>query len=148
MDETEEDGFGTSASISGDTIVIGAFLDSDKGVNSGSAYIFVRDENGNWSQQAKLVADDGDSNDLFGASVSIFDNTVVIGAVWDNNETTNGSPFGSAYIFVRGEEGQWNQQTKLTPDDVSTQSSFGKSVSISGDAVIIGTLSNSAYVFI
>ena len=148
VSDTEEDGFGTSASISGDTVVIGAFLDGDNGVNSGSAYIFVRDENGIWSQQAKLVADDGDSNDLFGASVSIFDNTVVIGAVWDNNETTNGSPFGSAYIFVRDEEGQWNQQTKFTPDDVSTQSSFGKSVSISGDTVIIGTLSNSAYVFI
>ena len=149
-DEAEGNAFGTSVSIYGDTVVIGAFLDSDNGINSGSAYIFKRDENGNWNQQAKLLVDDGDSDDLFGASVSIFENTVVIGAVWDNNETTNNTLQGSAYIFVRDEEGHWNQQAKLIADDISTQSSyysFGTSVSMSGEAVVIGTLSNSAYIF-
>ena len=40
------DAFGYSVSIDGDTVVIGAFGDDDKGSNSGSAYVFTRDTAG------------------------------------------------------------------------------------------------------
>ena len=39
-DGAADDYFGRSVSISGDTLVVGAFCDDDKGFCSGSAYVF------------------------------------------------------------------------------------------------------------
>ena len=59
-------------------------MDDDKGDNSGSAYVYTRDTAGdlasNWTQVAKLTADDGAASDEFGYSVSIDGDTMVIGA--------------------------------------------------------------------
>ena len=49
------DGFGTAVSIDGDTIIVGAFADEGSEFSSGAAYVFTRNEQGNWTQQAKLV---------------------------------------------------------------------------------------------
>ena len=61
-DGAASDYFGSSVSIDGDTMVVGA-TDDDKGSNSGSAYVFTRDTAGDlasgWTQVAKLTADDG-----------------------------------------------------------------------------------------
>ena len=100
-DGAVEDYFGQSVSIDGDTVVIGAIFDDDKGHNSGSAYVFTRDTAGDltsgWTQVAKLTAGDGAGSDYFGASVSIDGNTVVVGAFWDDD----GIHSGSAYVFTR-----------------------------------------------
>jgi len=83
-DGAATDYFGVSVSIDGDTMVIGAHWDDDKGDNSGSAYVYTRDTAGdlasNWTQVAKLTAGDGAVNDRFGYSVSIDGDTMVIGA--------------------------------------------------------------------
>ncbi|MCI5192554.1 MAG: hypothetical protein D3915_05440, partial [Candidatus Electrothrix sp. AU1_5] len=65
--------FGHSVSLSADGSIalIGAPGDDDKGKNTGSAYVFTRSVDGSWSQQNKLTAYDGASNDLFGWSVSL-----------------------------------------------------------------------------
>ena len=59
-------------SIDGDTMVIGATQDDDKGDNSGSAYVFTRDTAGDlasgWTQVAKLTAGDGAADDEFGTA--------------------------------------------------------------------------------
>jgi len=90
-------------SIDGDTVVIGALGDDDKGSNTGSAYVFTRDTAGDlasgWTQLAKLTAGtDGAAGDLFGTSVSISGDTMVIGAYGDNDE---GILTGSAYVFSK-----------------------------------------------
>ena len=83
-DGAADDYFGYSVSIDGDTMVIGAPLDDDKGDNSGSAYVYTRDTPGDlasgWTQVAKLTAGDGAASDYFGYSVSIDGDTMVIGA--------------------------------------------------------------------
>ena len=65
------DYFGISVSINGATVVVGAFYDDDKGTNSGSAYIFKRDQGGanQWGQVKKITASDGALGDWFGESV-------------------------------------------------------------------------------
>ena len=69
-------------------------------------------------QRAKLTADDGQSYDRFGNSVSIDGDTMVIGAVYDDD---NGDNSGSAYVFTRVTAGDltsgWTQVAKLTADD-------------------------------
>ena len=95
--------------------------------------MYVR-SNGVWSEQAKLTASDGASNDYFGCSVSIDGDTAVIGASRDDD---NGIDSGSAYVYVRS-NGVWSEQQKLTASDGAASDEFGYSVSIDGDTAVIG----------
>ena len=92
-----------------------------------------------WSEMAKKVAVDGESNDLFGRSVSVFGDYAVIGAYWD--DTSGGVDAGSAYVFKRSGT-SWTQETKLLASDGSANDHFGNSVSISGNFAIIGAQSD------
>ena len=98
-DGAEGDVFGTSVSVEGDTVVVGANEDDDNGSNSGSAYVFVRPATGwaNATEAAKLTASDGAEGDVFGTSVSVEGDTVVVGAYADDD---NGAAAGSAYAFA------------------------------------------------
>lgn len=149
-DGAEQDYFGYSVSLSGDTVVIGAHWEDAKGNNSGSAYVFTRTA-GTWTEQTKLFASDGAAHDVFGNSVSISGETIVIGAYQDDDKGMNS---GSAYIFTRA-AGTWSQKPKLLVTDGSSNDYFGYSVSIDGDNIAVGayqdddggTDSGSAYIF-
>ena len=146
-DGAERDRFGLSASIDGDTAIIGAMGD----LYSGSAYVYVR-SNGVWSEQAKLTASDAAQYDYFGSSVSIDGDTAVIGARYDDGNG-NGNDSGSAYVYVRS-NGVWSEQQKLTASDGAQEDYFGRSVSIDGDTAVIsgvtgqGLGSGTAYVYV
>jgi len=150
-DGTASDCFAYSVSISGDYAIVGAYLDDDKGTDSGSAYIFFKYDGTTWSQQQKLTASDGAASDNFGYSVSISGDYAIVGSYGDDDKG-NGS--GSAYIFKRDGEA-WVQQAKLTALDGAVGDFFGQSVSISGDYAIVGAYldddkgnnSGSAYIF-
>ena len=138
--------FGASVSISGDTVVVGANLDS-------SAYVFVRSGT-TWVQQQRLVPSGGSSSDWFGISVSVSGDTAVVGARQDDPPA--GMNAGSAYVFVRSGT-TWTQQQKIVASDGAANDSFGCSVSISGDTVVVGAYGHdiggslfvgSAYVFV
>ena len=131
IDGSTMDFFGWSVSISGDYAIVGAYGDDDNGDESGSAYIFER-SNGSWNQVAKLPSSGLEAYDSFGCSVSISGDYAIVGA---NGDDDNGVGCGAAYIFKKSET-NWIQLTKLTTDDVS-YGSFGSSVSIRGDYVIV-----------
>ncbi|MFT5286776.1 MAG: hypothetical protein ACI8TQ_002948 [Planctomycetota bacterium] len=140
------DQFGYSVSISGTTAIVGASLDDDNGLNSGSAYLF---DTVTGLQIAKLLPSDGAAQDQFGWSVSISGTTAIVGARGDDD---NGFSSGSAYLFdtVTG-----LQIAKLLPSDGAVSDLFGWSVSISGTTAIVGARvdddngvdSGSAYLF-
>jgi hypothetical protein len=150
-DGAESDLFGASVSISGDSAVIGAWGDDDAGFISGSAYVFVR-SGGDWVQQAKLIASDGAADDIFGASVSISENTIAIGAKSDNDTDIR---TGSTYVFTRS-CGVWSQEAKLTASDAAAHDFFGSFVSVNANTIVVGAVgdddagpsSGSAYVFV
>ncbi len=160
--ETPEasDAFGWSIAISGNTLVVGApFEDSaSTGVNStrnddgsaddsGAAFVFVRDTDGFWVQQAYLKASNTGTDDWFGYSVAIDGDTIIVGAIHENGNNTgvnstpnddgNADNSGAAYVFVRDSNGNWTQQAYLKPDTVEAGASFGI-VSISGDSIAAG----------
>lgn len=147
------DTFGYSVAVSGDTAVVGAYLDDHAGgLNAGSAYVYVR-TGGVWTQQAKLTASDASQSDFFGDSVSISGDSVLVGAPHDDREGTDA---GSAYVFVRT-GGTWTQQAKLIAPDTAFYDTFGASVAVSGDTAVIGATNDdhvgasdagSAYVFV
>ena len=79
--------------------------------------------------------------------------TLAVGA---RKEDTGGSEAGSVYIFKKASGSEtWSQEAKLQASDVSANSQFGMSVSLSGDILAvganqedtIGTDAGAAYIF-
>jgi hypothetical protein len=112
--------------ISGDTIVVGASWEDssqttitngptasadNSATNAGAVYVFRRTGT-TWAQEAYLKAPNAEAQDLFGDSVAISGDTIVVGASWeDSSQTTitngptasadNSAPYaGAVYIFV------------------------------------------------
>ena len=137
-DAAAGDYFGSSVSVSGSTIVVGARLDDDAGSNSGSAYVFEKDATGAWVQAKKLVAADAAADDRFGISVSVSGSTIVVGANLDDKSSTITNS-GSAYVFEKNATtGTWAQAAKLVADDAEAGDTFGVSVSVSGSTIVVG----------
>lgn len=142
------DQFGCSVAISGDTVVVGAFAEASSaaGVNgnqadnsltqAGAAYVFTRSVGGVWTQQAYLKASDPDGYEVFGYSVAIEGDTIVIGAYGDYLNFASGVS-GAAYVFTRS-AGVWTPQAELRASNLEDYDSFGSSVAISGDTAVIG----------
>jgi hypothetical protein len=146
-DAAADDNFGTSISVSGDTLVVGAPRDEDYW---GSAYVFARNHGGadSWSQVAKLTALDGATGDRFGSSVAISGDTIIVGSLGDDSSQ------GSAYVFNRNQGGPdgWGQVAKLAASDGVAGDRFGFSVSLSEGTAVIGAYKKllnrgAAYVF-
>ncbi len=140
--------FGDSVAISGDVAIVGFSRDDDAGPFSGSAYVY-RYNGSDWVG-TKLTASDAASGDQFGGSVAVSGDVVIVGA---DNHTHLGVRTGSAYVY-RYDGSTW-LETELVPSDGADVDSFGFSVAIDGDVVIVGARLNdddgaqsgSAYVF-
>jgi len=99
-----------------------------------------------YRQLAGLTPSDGASSDAFGYSVAISGNTVVAGAPAYG---TGGA--GKAYVYVKPASGWVNatQIAELTPSDGVPGLSFGGSVAISGNTIVIDAgLTGREYVFV
>lgn len=143
--------YGYSVSVSGDYSVIGACKTNR---NEGCAYVLYN--NGSeWETLAKLTASDGEFEDLFGKSVKIDGDYIIIGAPEND---FSGYYSGSAYLFEKPATG-WEDMTetvKFTTSDLSTYGNFGATVSISGDVAVISRSNiyeapyfyNAAYVYV
>ncbi len=138
-DGVTDDYFGFSVAIDGNTMVVGAYLDDDNGTDSGAAYVFRYDPDGSgqWVQEVKLLPSDGVEGAEFGHSVAIDGDRIVVGAPHDFG---SGFRSGSAYVFQYDPDGsgQWIEESELVPDEDSTGSLFGWSVSIDGDVIAVG----------
>ncbi len=146
-DNAANDEFGRSVSLVGDRALIGAHLDDDQNVDSGSAYVYQFDGS-TWIETAKLTASDGTFWDKFGYSVSLSDDRALVGASDDDGAA------GAAYVFdFDGLD--WIESAKLTADDGTDLDRLGWSVCLSGDRAVVGALSGdgvatdtgAAYVF-
>jgi hypothetical protein len=146
------DNFGYSMSIYSDTIVIGAYrqsFDADGSVSlsvAGAAYVYTRNT-GIWTQQQKIVGSGTNGrlgSDSFGQSISIYSDTIVIGAYYQDYDAAGSvavTNAGAAYVYTRT-AGIWTQQQKLVGSGTNgriTSNSFGQSVSIYSDTIVIGT---------
>jgi uncharacterized repeat protein (TIGR01451 family) len=149
-DGAADDEFGHSVAVSGDTALVGAWMDdTPAGGSAGSVYVFLRSGTA-WQQFQKLLPSDGDIFDVFGASVSIDGDAAVVGAF--RADTAGGTDAGAAYVFARSGF-IWSEQQKLTASDGAGGDWFGNAVSVSADTAVVGAITGgfgngAAYVFV
>lgn len=150
-DAADFDLFGYSVELNGETnAIIGSPLDDDGGENSGSVYWFYQ-FGGPWQFHSKLTAPDAAVEDRFGVGVAADGNTLLVGAVWDDE---NGAQSGSAYVFTY-DHPNWTEEAKLTASDGAADAYFGNAVDLQGDTAVVGAMwddenglnAGAAYVF-
>ena len=132
------DRFGVSVAVSGDTLVVGADSDFSTFPDQGSAYVFTR-VGKKWIEQAKLISSEPHVQALFGESVAIDGDIVVVGAFQDSVVRDNVvyGDQGAAYVFVRSGT-SWTQEARLTPSDGGFRDFFGVSVAVHGNTAVVG----------
>jgi len=106
------------------------------------------DETTTPSNETKITASDGASNDLFGDAVAVGSGRIVVGARDDDDSSANS---GSAYIFDLG----GTQLAKIKASDPAQNGRFGSSAAVGSGRIVVGAYgdddngssSGSAYIF-
>jgi hypothetical protein len=137
----DEDGFGSSVGISGNTIVIGAPRYARGGHEQGAAFVFSGPWSGKQTQTAILRANNASPTAVneFGLSVAVSGKTIVAGAPFHTVGSKLGQ--GAAYVFVMPTAGRWvnrTQTAELTAPDGQAGDNLGWSVAVSGRTIVAG----------
>ena len=97
-------------------------------------------------QEVYVKASNAERGDLFGHSIAVSGDTMVVGAYKeesaavgvDGDQSNNfSSDSGAVYVFVRGET-TWVQQAYLKASNTDRNDEFGLAVAISGDTIVVG----------
>lgn len=131
-------GFGSSAAVDGDTLVIGAPDDFHSGlIRPGSAYVFVNGPSG-WQEQAKLVHPAPWPDSDFGEAVAIEGDTLVIGSpTYEKVGSYVGT--GIVNVFVRSGT-TWTHEQKILPNDVKGGMLFGGQIALEQSRLLVGAV--------
>ncbi len=134
-DGLADDSFGHAVATDGTRIAVGA-PGRDSGGKSGSGAVYVFQGSFFWSQQATLVASDGQADDSLGLSVAMDAGRVIAGAP---NQQRGTRLDGAAYVFSSSGS-TWSQEAKLfAPVSTFGQVSLGSAVAISGKRLALST---------
>lgn len=153
--------FGASVALAADgrTLAVGAWGERSAatGINAdqtdvslsvaGAAYVFARNGDSPWMQQAYVKTSNPGELDQFGYSVALSaeGDTLAVGAIGESSNATgiNSAPgvrslirAGAAYVFTRS-AGNWSQQAYIKATNTQVDAWFGSSLALSADG---GTL--------
>ena len=128
------DTFGRSVAIDDGTILIGAPADDVRRVDQGSVRVFI-DSGDGWNQEQVLTASNGLRKEVFGVSVAIDGDHLVVGAPFRDSGTNQRE--GAAYFYSRTDSTWGGEQQVLLPNNKVQR--FGRSVDIQDESAVIGT---------
>ncbi|TGK16845.1 FG-GAP repeat protein [Leptospira kmetyi] len=157
------DSLGWAVALDGDTLVVGAYLESSSQTTitngttasadnsaDGSGAVYVYKRNGaSWIQEAYIKASNAEAGDSFGYSVAIQGDTIAVGAIGEGSSQTtitngstasadNSAPYsGAVYVYKRTGT-TWNQEAYIKASNAEAGDSFGYSVAIQGDTIAVG----------
>ena len=135
---TGNDSFGFSVDASGRALVAGAYLhDGAAGIDQGSAFVFTAPVL-SWGELGAFSPADAAAGDQFAAAVTLFGDTLVVGAPSDDGPA--GADQGAAYLFYRSQNGvdAWGQVVKLTASDAAAGDAFGSSLALCYNKLVVG----------
>ena len=133
---TPYEGYGYSLDISGEYAVVSEKnRDVGSNNNQGKVYIYKR-TGSDWTELQQLTASDGLANDGFGTAVAISGDTLVVTA--QGVDIGGLSGVGAVYVYTRDGD-TWTQQgSRITADTPISNRSWGVSVDISGNTIVVG----------
>ena len=131
--------FGYSVSVAGNTIITGSLFDDEQANNAGAAYVYEVDGNGQWNFKQKLVADDATPSLFFGNTVYVSSDHIAV----QTNGTLAGNTESAVYMFEKDNTGNWYFTQKIEPNTTAPSDSFGSSISMYGDYLVLGNPSYS-----
>jgi hypothetical protein len=127
--------FGKSVAVSGNQILVGAYLANNDGkMTAGALYSFQK-QGKTWIQSQKIQPYDLHSEDCFGCAIALEGSTALVGAYNSINLLRHST--GAVYVFQEN-EGIWQDQQKLQPKDLHKGDSFGSAVAMSGEFAAVG----------
>ncbi|GAB5523834.1 MAG: hypothetical protein Roseis2KO_17060 [Roseivirga sp.] len=151
------DNYGLSVALSDDYLIVGSPFDDEDELesntigNSGAAYFYKKDAQGDWGLAQKVVASDRENQAIFGYSMAIEGAKAVISAPLNNTDVQgdNGlADSGAAYTFELDGSGNWVEQQKLVATERRASARFGFDVSLSSRNMMLTTYeSQFAYFF-
>lgn len=124
------DELGRAVAVSGSTVAGGAPGDDDRGSSAGAVYVFDLAA----GTVDKLTADDGTAGALFGFSLALDGDRLLVGAPFADPA---GAQSGAVYVFER-QAGGWAQTARLSPPAGAAGAQFGTSVALSGSRAAVG----------
>ena len=106
------DGFGLSVALNGDLILVGAQGDDAAASSNGAVWLFQRHRGGpsQWGIAARLVPSGSDPSRLYGLSVAIANDTLILGAP---NDDDAGTDVGAAHLVRTGSYEFWAEAQNL-----------------------------------
>ena len=141
---SEDDSFGNSVAISGNSAIVGVPDEDDAGGNnSGKAYIFNVTSGALVHTLDNPNAYGTSEDDYFGNSVAISSDYAVVGANIEDDASINNRS-GKAYIFDLATGSLFATLDNPNAYGTSTEDFFGLSAAISGNVVIISAFESDA----
>lgn len=131
-DPGQDDMYGYAVALSGDglTAAVGAHLNDDFGLSSGSLYLYAF-RTGVWTYVGKISPTDLTDGDQYGCSVELNeDGTMMAVGAYKNQNTYLGD--GSVYLYRRVSN-TWTFEKKIQPALPSYNANFGQTVKLSAN---------------
>ncbi len=128
------DQFGASVAIQGDIAFVGAPYEDSSGADSGSVYIFRHEGAGTWSFVTKLVAASAQGGALFGTTIAVEGDALLIGAP---TRSVAASASGAVHAF-RFDGSQWTEEALLSDPNATNAQFFGTAIDVENDIAVVG----------
>ncbi len=122
--------FGVSVALMEGGVAVGADLDSENGQGAGAIYLFSEPD---WTG-IKIIPDDGHPDQGFGYTLAAYGNTLVVGALLDDER---GEKAGAIYVYRSGSDG-WSLREKLFAEEAGAGDRFGGTVALAEKNLFAG----------
>lgn len=122
--------FGSAVALAGDTLLVGAFLETVSDSQKGAAHLFERSSDG-WREQRVFAASASSADSRFGSALALTETEALVGVGWD--PTDAGSVPGTVYVFSTREAAEPERLVSAALDG-----HFGARLAVREDTLLVG----------
>lgn len=158
--ECEGDRFGTRVALDDETLVVGAYLEdsaanqvdgdavNNAARNAGGAWVFRRDGEGNWAQEAYLKPSNAEADDLFAQYLGIAGDLIAVAANGESSGArgvggdpdNDDSPSAGAVYLFRRQGTTWQQIEYIKAANAESPDNFGVDTVLTDSMLVVGAV--------
>jgi hypothetical protein len=158
--ECEGDRFGARLVLDDETLVVGAYLEdsaanqiggdavNNAARNAGGAWVFRRDGEGTWAQEAYLKPSNAEADDLFAQYLGIAGDLIAVAANGESSGAqgvggdpdNNNSPSSGAVYLFRRQGTTWQQIEYIKASNAESPDNFGVDTVLTDSMLVVGAV--------